>query len=306
MKKNIVVVSIMILMLYISAMGNSLSGQEDTMRVTNLRCEYHINPLGVNSVKPRLSWALISDVRQQRQTAYQVLVASSMDKLAEDKGDLWDSGKVASGQSSQVVYTGRVLKSRMVCYWKLRVWNKAGRRSSWSKSGMWAMGLLSPADWKAEWIASADNPVHRTSENVSNSKGHPRRGSLLLTPARHLRRAFSADTKPVRAMLYTTSLGVHTVEMNGQRVGDWFLAPGWTSYHKRLNYLSYDVTEHIAKGGNALAVTIADGFYAGYCAYGLLTNQSGLDPKIMGRYYYGKTPAALVLPTGLSRSTMPS
>ncbi len=295
MQKNRVVLPIMTLVLSISAMANSLSAQgEDTIRVTNLRCEYHTDPLGVDSVKPRLSWALESDVRGQRQTAYQVLVATSMDKLAEDKGDLWDSGKVASDQSSQIVYKGRELKSRMVCYWKLRVWNKAGVRSSWSKSGMWTMGLLSAADWKAEWIASADNPVHHTSENVSNFKGHPQRGSLLLTPARHLRRAFSTDSKPVRAMLYATSLGVHTVEINGQRIGDWFLAPGWTSYHKRLNYLSYDVTEHIAEGSNALAVTIADGFYAGYCAYGLLTDQPGLDPNIKGRYYYGKIPAVLV------------
>ena len=267
--------AIMALLCLSSAMG------AEQIKPVHLRCEYHTNPLAVNSVNPRLSWTLESDVRGQSQTAYQVLVATSIAKLAQDKGDLWDSGKVASDQSSLIVYKGQELKSRMVCYWKLRVWDKAGGRSSWSKSGMWAMGLLSPADWKAKWIASAENPVHKD-------------GAFLLTPARHLRRAFSADIKPVQARLYITSLGVHTAEINGQRIGDWFLAPGWTSYNKRLSYLTYDVTEQIAEGANALAVTVADGYYAGYCAYGHLVNVSGKDPKIKGRYYYGKTPAVLV------------
>jgi len=124
-----------------------------------IRCEYRENPLGIDAVKPRLSWVIEdrsqkTEVRGQQQTAYQVLVASSEDLLKKDQGDLWDSGKVASDQSIQVEYAGKPLESRMYCHWKLRVWDQDGKASDWSKPAWWSMGLLSPSDWKAKWIKS--------------------------------------------------------------------------------------------------------------------------------------------------------
>jgi len=125
--------------------------------VANLRCEYRENPLGIDAVKPRLSWVI--EVRGQRQTAYQVLVASTPELLAKDKGDLWDSGKVESDRSIQVEYKGKQLESRMQCYWKVRVWveglSGSGftvHGSDWSKPAMWTMGLLRPEDFEAKWI----------------------------------------------------------------------------------------------------------------------------------------------------------
>ena len=117
--------------------------------VKELRCEYRINPLGIDIVKPRLSWIMESNRRGQVQSAYQVLVADSEEKLRRNQGVLWDSGKVESGQSNQIIYEGEPLKSRMRCYWKVRVWNKEGKASAWSKPAMWTVGLLKPRDWQA-------------------------------------------------------------------------------------------------------------------------------------------------------------
>ena len=109
-------------------------------------------PLGIDVLQPRLSWILSSSQRGQRQTAYQILVASSLTALARNKGDLWDSGKVASDQSTQVVYAGQPLQSRQACYWKVRAWDKDGGVSPYSAPATWEMGLLQPRDWHGQWI----------------------------------------------------------------------------------------------------------------------------------------------------------
>ena len=121
----------------------------------NLRCEYLTNPVGIDATSPRLSWIITSTRRGERQTAYQVLVASSPNLLSEDKGDLWDSGKVSSDESSQIVYAGSPLASRESCFWKVRTWDRDGEPGDWSQVAQWSMGLLQPADWSAQWIASA-------------------------------------------------------------------------------------------------------------------------------------------------------
>ncbi|MEI6780904.1 MAG: hypothetical protein WCQ21_08305 [Verrucomicrobiota bacterium] len=120
--------------------------------VANLRCEYRENPLGIDAAAPRLSWVMTSDRRGERQTAYRVLVASTPDLLAKDRGDLWDSGKVESDRSIQVEYAGKPLGSQMRCHWKVRVWAKDGKPCRWSKPAFWSMGLLEPSDWQARWI----------------------------------------------------------------------------------------------------------------------------------------------------------
>ncbi|MBC7326691.1 hypothetical protein H5T87_01080 [bacterium] len=121
----------------------------------NLRCEYRENPLGIDESKPRLSWILQikePNLRGVRQTAYQILVASSKEKLEKGEGDLWDSGKVESDQTSQIEYDGVPLKSEMECWWKVRVWDEEGNVSDWSEPAFWTMGLLQKEEWKAKWI----------------------------------------------------------------------------------------------------------------------------------------------------------
>ncbi len=120
--------------------------------VAALRCEYLANPLGIDAPRPQLSWNIDSDVRGERQTAYQILVASTPELLTKDKGDLWNSGKVASAENAYVPYAGANLKSRAQCYWKVRVWDSAGKVSAWSPAASWTMGLLRPDDWTAKWI----------------------------------------------------------------------------------------------------------------------------------------------------------
>jgi hypothetical protein len=128
-----------------------------------LRCDYRTNPQGIDDLNPGLSWVIHSAGRGEIQTAYQVLVASSAELLAADQGDLWDSGRVLSNQSAQVDYAGQPLRSDTRCFWKVRIWDREGKRSHWSDSASWTMGLLSPADWTAQWISDPvlANPANR-------------------------------------------------------------------------------------------------------------------------------------------------
>ena len=145
------------------------------VKVSELRCEYRVNPLGIDIVKPRLSWIMESGQRDQVQIAYQILAADSEEKLRLNQGELWDSGKVESEQSNQVVYEGEPLKSRMRCYWKVRVWDKDGKASAWSEPAMWTVGLLNPGDWQAKWIGYDEEL-----QNTDNSeKSDP---NLVLPP----------------------------------------------------------------------------------------------------------------------------
>ena len=132
-----------------------LAAEALALELTNLRCEYRSEPRGLDVAQPRLSWQLQSERRAERQTAYQVIVASSPAALERDRGDLWDSGRVESDQSIQVSYRGEALASRRRCYWKVRVWDTDEKPSAWSAPASWTMGLLAPSDWQARWIADA-------------------------------------------------------------------------------------------------------------------------------------------------------
>jgi alpha-L-rhamnosidase len=130
----------------------ALASKLPAATVADLRCEYLANPLGIDAVQPQLSWNIDSDLRGERQTAYQILVASTPELLNKNKGDLWDSGKVVSDENLYVPYAGAPLTSRERCFWKVRVWDQNGKVSSWSPAASWTMGLLQPEDWTAKWI----------------------------------------------------------------------------------------------------------------------------------------------------------
>ena len=216
------------------------------LTVTDLRCEYRRDPLGVDILGPRLSWVLHSARRGEIQTAYQVLVASTAGILAADKGDLWDSGKIISSRNNQVEYAGRPLESRMRCYWKVRSWGADGQPSGWSAPALWSMGLLSSSDWQAKWV---------TMDPSSDPAKPP-------TP-RYLRKSF-AVAKPIRrATAYATALGLYELRLNGEPVGDHLLAPEWTDYHTRVQYQTYDVTSQLKQGENALGAILGNGWYCG-------------------------------------------
>ena len=148
MRRLVTILSATIMLVFSGCAVSADSG----VTVKKLRCEYRVNPLGIDVVKPRLCWILESNQRGQMQSAYQVLVASSEERLKRNKGDLWNSGKVKSDQSIHIAYKGKELTSRMRCYWKVRVWDKDDKVSAWSGPALWTMGLLQAKDRQAKWI----------------------------------------------------------------------------------------------------------------------------------------------------------
>ncbi|MHC4122531.1 MAG: family 78 glycoside hydrolase catalytic domain [Planctomycetota bacterium] len=217
-----------------------LSGYSSVI-VKNLRCEYLTDPCGIDAANPRLSWVLESDQRGQKQIAYQILVATSAEKLKENKGDLWDCGKVRSDKSIQIKYSGQPLKSQMNCFWKVRVWDKNGKVSQWSKAAKWTMGLLEQADWKGRWITIGK----RENEDI----------------APMFRREFTADKEIKKATAYICGLGYYELSINGDKIGENVLDPGQTDYEHRVFYVTYDVSGNLKKGTNAIGVMLGDGWY---------------------------------------------
>lgn len=211
---------------------------------STLRCEYLIDPLAIDTREPRLSWQIQSNSRGTKQSAYQIIVATTASSLAANKGDLWDTGKIASNEPIQIAYQGKSLQSRQQCFWKVRVWDQNGKASSWSNAAHWAMGLMEPADWSAKWIGDKLPSV----DNVS---------------ATLLRREFKLSSTALRAIVYASALGVYELHINGQRVGDQLLAPEFTDYHSRTQYQAYDVTSLLRPGANVVAAVLGDGWYAG-------------------------------------------
>lgn len=219
------------------------------MQVIKLRCEYRENPMGIDAFQPRFSWIIQTDGRNVLQTAYQLQVASgSAVGEADFVKPLWDSGKVASDRSVHIAYQGPPLLSRRRYDWRVRVWDNQGAVSEWSQPGFWEMGILDGKEWTADFITPA--------EEVDPSRP---------APCPMLRRKFEVPpAAAVRsARIYVTALGLYEIRLNGHRVGTDQLTPGWTSYHKRLQYQTYDVTAMLQPGGNALGALLGDGWYKG-------------------------------------------
>ena len=376
----------------------------------NLRCEYHSNPLGIDVVQPRLFWQMQSDERDQMQTAYQILVASSENTLQKNEGDLWNSGKVVGDETINIIYSGKPLKSGAQCFWKVKIWDKTGKASDWSAPAKWSIGLLEQTDWQGQWIGldqgektndfggaqwiwfpegnpaesapvctryfrrdfdlPTNEPVNAATIEITaddqfdlfvngqvagkgSGWGSPKNiaigawlkpgtnvlavaarnvgnnpnpagvlaklkieftqgTSLALTtgegwksatnaetgwtalafgdsawtkakllgeygtqswgiiqsddrplPARYLRREFSVGKKVRRATAYVCGLGLSELYLNGQKVSDDVLSPAIASYDKRAFYVTYDITQQLRHGDNAVGVILGNGrFYA--------------------------------------------
>lgn len=231
------------------------------MHPINLRCEYLRNPLGIDVTKPNLSWNFQTQKRNQHQSAYRIIAAGSLEKIHQNIGDLWDSGKVNSDQSIHIPYSGKKLESRMQVFWKVRVWDQNNQPSDWSQIAKWEMGLLEPSDWQAKWIGESEdkNP-----------------DSQQTGPAPYFRKDFEIkkDVKSTRA--YVCGLGYYELYVN-DKVGDYVLAPIPTNYDRRnLRHLLYhyddqsttrvlynifDVTKHLSKGENVVGMILGNGWY---------------------------------------------
>jgi len=229
-------------------------GAEGPAAPTDLRCEYLSNPMGIDVQTPRFSWVLHHTERAQMETAFQVFVASSDDGLGREAGDIWDSGKVDSSESTQVVYAGKPLSSGKTYCWKVRYWDAAGNASPYSRSAVFETGLLARDEWKGQWIE----------------------GNLL-------RKEIALEGRIVRARAYVTALGYYELRINGEKVGRNVMDPAFTTYPKRVLYSTYDVTRRLQSGRNAVGVMLGGGWAT--------LGRRFFDPEV-GPYY--KAPALLL------------
>lgn len=207
-------------------------------RPHSLTCEYLVNPIGIDASRPRLSWKSGDARAGARQTAYQI---------KDDTG--WDTGRVKGDDSLHIPYGGAVLRSRQQVTWRVRTWDAAGKPSAWSQPAFFEMGLLDAQEWQAQWIGS---PVVG--------------GSRTTSPCPHMRTEFKLPGEVKRARLYVTALGVYQLHINGERVGRDEFRPGWTDYRTRVQYDTYNVTEALRKGRNAVGAILGDGWYCGHIA----------------------------------------
>ncbi|MBC3758674.1 family 78 glycoside hydrolase catalytic domain [Hyunsoonleella sp. SJ7] len=225
----------------IIAFFSLVSCKPSPITIEELKCEYLTNPLGIDNLNPRFSWIMVDaeKSRGQKQTAYQVLVASSLEQLNTDVGDVWDSGKIKSNQSINNRYQGKSLESSKHYFWKVKIWDTSGLESRWSEVANFSMGLLNPEDWKGEWIYKEDQ----------NKKDH-----------NWYRKNVSLDEAPQSAYIHVASFGYHELYVNGNKVVDGVMNPVNSFFKKRLPYLTYDIKDYLEDGDNVIGIWHAAGW----------------------------------------------
>jgi alpha-L-rhamnosidase len=209
--------------------------------IYDLRCENLTEPAGIGTTTPGLSWKISSEINGTSQKACQLLVASRIDLLNEEKADLWNPGKLVSSSSVLVPYAGKALNSRSVCYWKVRIWDKNNHLSDWSPAAGFSVGLLEKSDWDAAYI------------------GLPGEDNDIVSP--QLRKTFNIKEKSDRIFLHVNSLGYHEVYLNGDKIGDKVLTPAVSQFSKRSHVITYDITALVREGRNDLILWLGHGWY---------------------------------------------
>jgi alpha-L-rhamnosidase len=245
----------------------------------DLRCEHLAAPQGLNTRHPRFTWALRGPGRNRSQSAYRIVVDRDRDAVARGEGRLWDSGEVASRDTLLIPYAGHALPSGETVHWAVQVWDEARVASDLSEPAAVHVGLRDQSDWTGKWLARALVPPGGRSPPQDTVYDNP----YWARPADYYRREIDLNKPVSRATLYATALGVYELRLNGAMVGDQTLAPGWTDYHTRVEYQSYDVAHLLRAGANAIGAIVGEGWYCGRVSY---------DAKRAGSHY-GVRPAFL-------------
>ncbi|WP_121613412.1 alpha-L-rhamnosidase [Mesobacillus foraminis] len=235
------------------------------LKVMALTCEYRKNPLGIDVRKPRVSWVVDANRRGTMQAAYQVQVALNEDDF---ENSIWDTEYTKSDQSLHIPYDGPELLSKNRYFYRVKVWDNFGRESNWSDIAWWETALFETNEWQASWITPNQEEIDPQAEQIFM-----------------LRKEFELNKEIQSARIYATGLGLYELYLNGERVGDELLSPGWTSYQKRLQYQTYDVTAQVQSGTNGFGVLLADGWYKGNLAWEKKRNIYGDQRAVLSQLH---------------------
>lgn len=218
--------------------------------IDKLTCEYIHNPLGIDIPVPQFSWTLVSKERNQKQKSYELIVSNKNDEIIQQKGNVWTTGEITSSENLHINYNGLPLKPFTRYYWRVRVTNQSGKTSPWSKPAWFETAMLNEPDWQAKWISDG-------SSQFSNDEDFYKEHQMPL-----FRKSFDVTPKKIAsARLYISGLGYYEAYLNGRKVGDHVLDPGWTNYQKEVLYSTYDITRQIEKGTNVIGVMVGNGWY---------------------------------------------
>ncbi|NQU87102.1 MAG: family 78 glycoside hydrolase catalytic domain, partial [Mariniphaga sp.] len=232
-----------IIVVFFYVLFSSCQRAESPSILYDLKCEYSSNPIGIDRIHPIFQWKIKDARRGAKQTACQIIVASSLKAIEHIESNMWDSGKMELDKSVFIKYNGNELESGKTYFWKVRIWDQNGKVSEWSESAKWEMGLLKESDWKAKWIA-------RDTINRGRSV--------------YMRKDIELLNKSVeKARVFVTGLGNYVLFINGKRVGNDLLTPGWTHYPKRLEYQVYDVSDFLTSGENAIGSVLGNMWWPG-------------------------------------------
>jgi alpha-L-rhamnosidase len=243
--------------------------ENNSMKLSNLKCDHQINPMVIYNIKPVFSFATECDW-DFKQQSYRIMVFSRKELAQNYNGDMWDSGMVQSAHSIEIKYNGKPLKSGKTYYWMVTTISHKGE-IAWSEIAEFGIGLLKPSDWKGGFIGLDIEPAIERLHDLGDRVG---------LPSPYLRRNFYIPKKVTSAKIFSTAYGVYELHLNGIKVGEEELAPLWTNYEESLQYQCYDITSGIMQGENAIGAILGDGWYTGNIA-------------IVGRKQYGDYPLSI-------------
>lgn len=231
-------------------LGHSFFAQASSpLQPGRLTCEYIENPLGIDSKSPRLSWTLVSNERNQSQSAYELIVSDDEKAIANGRGTVWSTGKISSSQTLHIEYAGPVLQSFTRYYWSVKVYDRNGQASAWSRPAWFETAMLQSSDWKAKWIDDGSRQPGKDEDYYKDD------------PMPLFRKAFPLNKKITSARLYICGLGYYEAYLNGKKIGDHVLDPGFSTYRKQALYCVYDIGPLLKKGSNTAGIMLGNGWY---------------------------------------------